>query len=75
MNIYNFSVFNCIIFLNVSNGDISDSKRDLLNNKFEINIENYLKNFKPTAYSFCLNISDSCNLMCSYCFNNKKKTS
>lgn len=28
-----------------------------------------------TAYSFCLNISDACNLSCSYCFNTNKSGS
>ncbi len=73
MNIYRFSVFNYNIFVNSSNGDISDSKDYLLNNSFEINIDNYLNSFKPTAYSFCLDISDCCNLKCSYCFNNDKE--
>lgn len=73
MNIYRFSVFNYNIFVNLSNGDISDSEDDLLKNSFEINIDNYLNSLKPTAYSFCLDISDCCNLKCSYCFNNDKE--
>ena len=27
---------------------------------------------RPTSYSFCLNISDACNLRCDYCFNASK---
>lgn len=73
MNIYNFSVFDYNLFLNTSNGDVSDFKKELLANCFKICIEDYLKNFKPTSYSFCLDISDCCNLRCSYCFNSNKE--
>ena len=46
MNIYNFSVFDYNLFLNTSNGDVSDFKEELLANCFKICIEDYLKNFK-----------------------------
>lgn len=32
----------------------------------------YAKNYKITSYSICLDISNACNLNCSYCFNNSK---
>lgn len=73
MGIFSFSIFDYKLFLNISNGDVSDSKDDLLSNRFRINTDDYLGSFKPTAYSFCLNISDCCNLKCSYCFNNDKE--
>ncbi len=31
--------------------------------------------YKTTSVTFCLNISDSCNLRCDYCFNYKKSGS
>ena len=31
------------------------------------------KEYNPTSVTFCLNLSDSCNLACDYCFNYKKK--
>lgn len=73
MSIYKFSVLNCELYLNTLNGNISDIKEDISSNQFVVEKENYYKCFKPTAYSFCLNISDSCNLKCSYCFNLDKK--
>ncbi len=73
MKIHSFSILNCVLFLNSSNGDISDSEDDVLCNQFEIDIAQYLEHFRPTAYSFCLDVSDCCNLMCSYCFNKEKE--
>ena len=32
----------------------------------------YAENYKITSYSICLDISNACNLNCSYCFNNSK---
>ena len=31
------------------------------------------KEYNPTSVTFCVNLSDSCNLACDYCFNYKKK--
>ena len=73
MIIYNFSIFEYNLFLNTLNGDISSSKEDILSNHYKINVDEYLKCFKPTSYSFCLDISDCCNLKCSYCFNKDKE--
>lgn len=73
MNICNFSVADSTIFINPSNGDISDVEEDLINSPFKIDINDFLENFHPTSYSFCLDISDSCNLKCSYCFNGNKE--
>lgn len=73
MSIYNFSIFDYKLFLNTENGDISSSMDDILNNQYKIDINDFLNCFKTTSYSFCLDISDCCNLSCSYCFNNKKE--
>lgn len=31
-----------------------------------------IPHIKPTSYSFCLEISNTCNLSCDYCFNKNK---
>lgn len=31
-----------------------------------------IEDYKPTCISFCLNVSNACNLCCDYCFNDKK---
>ena len=72
MGIVEFLVFGNKIYLNPENGDISDNKCDLENSQFKLIKENYINSFKATSYAFCLNISDSCNLNCSYCFNQNK---
>ncbi len=35
-------------------------------------IDEIIPHVKPTCYSFCLEISDTCNLNCDYCFNVSK---
>lgn len=35
-------------------------------------IEELIAASKPTAYTFCVDVSDSCNLRCDYCFNKTK---
>lgn len=35
-------------------------------------IRELLSQIRPTTYSFCLNLIDSCNLRCDYCFNSEK---
>lgn len=35
-------------------------------------IEELIAASKPTAYTFCVDVSDSCNLRCDYCFNETK---
>lgn len=74
MSIYSFSVLEQRLYLNTLNGDVSDSEEEASSSDFKIQKETYLSRFKPTSYSFCLNISDACNLRCSYCFNSDKKS-
>lgn len=35
-------------------------------------IDDIIKKFQPTTYTFCIDISDACNLCCDYCFNKNK---
>ncbi len=35
-------------------------------------IDEIIPYIKPTSYSFCLEISNACNLSCDYCFNKNK---
>ena len=35
-------------------------------------IDKILAATKPTAYTFCIDVSDACNLRCDYCFNKLK---
>ena len=32
----------------------------------------YLSTFSPSSINICLNISNACNLRCTYCFNHNK---
>jgi len=51
-------------------GDVSFSKTDLKNNGDAFSGPHSLP--RQYSYSFCLNISDACNLHCTYCFNKTK---
>ncbi len=35
-------------------------------------IDKIMNTVKPTAYTFCIDVSDACNLRCDYCFNKNK---
>lgn len=72
MSLYNYEVFGKKIYLNIENGDIFDDLSFLQLNSKSLNKEIYLQNFKNTSYYFCLNIVNSCNLCCKYCFNKNK---
>ena len=64
--------FGKIIFLNSDSGDASFNKSELMTNFFNIDENEYLNDFKTNTYTFCLSISDKCNLNCKYCFNKEK---
>lgn len=72
MPIIEFSALGLRLYLNTLNGNVSDDPSEIESESFVITPDAQ-KAFRPTAYSFCLNISDSCNLRCSYCFNESKK--
>lgn len=61
-----FSPSKCSFFLSAPSeeafGPMSDAP----------SIKNAINGFHPHSYSFCLNVSESCNLNCDYCFNDKK---
>lgn len=35
-------------------------------------MDEIIKTVQPTAYTFCIDVSDACNLCCDYCFNKNK---
>ena len=35
-------------------------------------MDKIIKTIQPTAYTFCIDVSDVCNLCCDYCFNKNK---
>ena len=39
----------------------------------DIDLNEYIKNFKIINLNICVNISNICNLKCDYCFNNEKE--
>lgn len=67
-----FQIFDKRIYLNPKNGDVSFNLKEIENNEYAINITDFLNNYKPNAYTFCLSISNACNLNCKYCFNKRK---
>lgn len=73
MPIIDLDILGKRLYLNPLNGDISDNYNLISTNGFAIDPKTFIDNFKPKTYSFCLNISDECNLRCSYCFNPNKK--
>ena len=72
MSIISFTIFDTKLFLNSDNGDIYDDEQFLIQHGIKFDEKSFVSNFRPSTYTFCLNISNSCNLRCSYCFNNKK---
>lgn len=64
-------VLDKIIFINEKNGSFSFKKEDLLDDT-QPNISDYIKTFNSKHLTLCINISNSCNLKCKFCFNNKK---
>lgn len=72
MKLDSFEVFGEKYYINAENGDIAKDTSALLNSNKVIDINRFLKSFKPTCYTLCLNITNTCNLRCRYCFNTEK---
>ena len=70
-HIISFDLFDRKLYLNSKNGDISFHIADVMN-QYEIDYNEFLLNFRPRVFNFCLNISNACNLACDYCFNKSK---
>ena len=64
-----------VIFINRGNGNFSTNELDLTNDYYALNYDlmNYqLENYQNTVGTFCINLSNACNLKYDYCFNDKK---
>lgn len=64
-------VLNKKIYINEKNGSFSFNKEDVLDDEIP-NVEDYIYNFKSNHITLCINISNTCNLNCKYCFNQIK---
>lgn len=71
--ISSFPILNEIIFIDEQNGNFSINRDELLTiGSYPINkAPSYSHNLYSTIV-FCLEISNACNLRCSYCFNQNK---
>jgi len=68
-------IFDKEIFIDSSNSNFSDDKNEIYNNVFSRNFDYMKPNFsdyKTSSAVFCINLSNSCNLKCDYCFNSNK---
>lgn len=61
------------IYYEVESGQSSTDINYLLNNNFEINKPTRITFDSYPRITFCLEISSTCNLRCTYCFNVEKK--
>ena len=73
--IFSFNVFNKEFFIDDKTGDFDNdflklAFRNLNQEKVEYYIS--LENYNPSFATFCINISNACNLKCDYCFNQNK---
>lgn len=72
MSIFCYKVFDKDIYLNSNNGDVFDDYNFLMSHNNILDKDIILKFYEITTYYFCLNISNTCNLQCNYCFNKNK---
>lgn len=73
--IYKERVFDKIIYINSVNGNFSVKEEDLINDYRSLNydlIKYELENYQNSFATFCINLSNACNLRCDYCFNDNK---
>ncbi len=63
------------IYINSVNSNFSLKKEDLEKDYYSLNfdlIKYQLENYQTSFATFCINLSNACNLKCDYCFNNSK---
>ena len=67
-------ILNTILYINDNNCSFSDDIKKLIyHNGYNLDFEKYtIGNYNPTSITFCVNLSDGCNLKCDYCFNSLK---
>lgn len=68
-------ILNKEIYINSVNSNFSLKKEDLENDYYSLNfdlIKYQLENYQTSFATFCINLSNACNLKCDYCFNIKK---
>ena len=64
-----------VIYINSVNSNFSVRKEDILNDYSSLNfdlIKYQLENYQTSFATFCINLSNACNLKCDYCFNDSK---
>ncbi len=72
-----YKIFDKTIFIDGKTGCFAYSEKELdyySSNSF--NFDNFKPSFSeynPTSMTFCINLSDACNLSCDYCFNRDKQ--
>ena len=69
--IFKLRILDEIIFYSVYNSMFSNDRNDKLLNA-ELDFSDYIDNFRIKSLNLCINISNICNLQCTYCFNNEK---
>lgn len=71
--IFSASILNETIYIDNQNGNFSVRKDELLSyGSYPIDKAPDYSNNLYSSMTFCLEISNACNLRCSYCFNQKK---
>ena len=64
-----------VIYINSVNSNFTYRKEDILNDYTSLNfdlIKYQLENYQTSFATFCINLSNACNLKCDYCFNDSK---
>lgn len=71
--IEHFRIIDKTVYINTKNGDNSYDLSEVLDLDFEMDeIQMGYSSYKMPRATFCLNISNACNLNCDYCFNKNK---
>ena len=68
-------ILNKEIYINSVNSNFSLRKQDLENDYYSLNfdlIKYQLENYQTSFATFCINLSNACNLKWDYCFNIEK---